>query len=105
MMVSHLIDKIGFGWAMRISAFLILFLLVIATLTVKAHRPPKPKTATKEQLIQPFKEFAFVAVMVGIFFFNFGYFVPITYLVVQGIDAGMEPSLAQYLVPILNAAR
>lgn len=104
-MVNRLIDKIGFGWAMRISAFLILLLLIVASFTVKAHSPPRVKTATKDQIIQPFKELPFVAVMIGIFVFNFGYFVPITYLVVQGVEAGMRPALAQYLIPIVNAAR
>lgn len=104
-MVARLIDGIGFGWAMRISAFLILLLLIVANFTVRAHSPPKLKAATKDQIIQPFKEPAFVAVMIGIFFFNFGYFVPISYLVVQGTGAGMQPTLAQYLVPILNAGR
>lgn len=105
MMVSRLIDKIGFPWMMRVCAFLILVLLVVATLAVKARQPPKAKIDSRGQLAQPFKEFSFMAVMIGIFFFNFGYFVPITYLVVQARAAGMHPSLARYLVPILNAAR
>lgn len=104
-MVSRLIDKIGFPWMMRVCAFLILVLLVVATLAVKVRQSPKAKIASRDQLVQPFKEFSFVAVMIGIFFFNFGYFVPITYLVVQARAAGMHPSLARYLVPILNAAR
>lgn len=90
---------------MRICAFLIMGLLVVAVLAVKANKPPKPKIAKKNQLLQPFKEFKFVAVMIGVFFFNFGYFVPITYLVVQANMAGMSSTLAQYLIPILNAAR
>ena len=35
-MLSHPIREIGFGWAMRIAAFIMLFLLVIANLTVRA---------------------------------------------------------------------
>lgn len=105
-MVARLIDEVGFGWTMRICAFLILFLLLIANFVIKSNRPPPPpKAPMKDKLVQPFKELPFLGVMAGVFFFNFGYFVPITYLVVQGIDAGMRPNLAQYLVPILNAAR
>ncbi|KAL2862529.1 MCT family MFS transporter [Aspergillus lucknowensis] len=102
-MVSRLIDEISFEWAMRISAFLILALLVIATATVKTRTPPIPSRATGDQFIQPLTEPAFVAVMIGIFLFTIGFFVPVTYLVVQGISAGMDPDLAGYLVPILNA--
>lgn len=104
-MVSRLIREINYGWAMRISAFLILFILVIAILTVRSRTPPSPKAATKAQLVQPFKEPGFVAVMIGIFLFTTGFFVPITYLTLQAIEAGMDPNLAQYLIAILNAAR
>ncbi|KAL4781315.1 major facilitator superfamily domain-containing protein [Aspergillus varians] len=102
-MVDRLINEINFGWAMRISAFLILFLLMIATATVKTRNPPMPRRATKDQIIQPFTELGFVAVMIGIFLFTIGFFVPVTYLVVQAISDGMDPNLARYLVPILNA--
>ncbi|OJJ53835.1 hypothetical protein ASPSYDRAFT_1163183 [Aspergillus sydowii CBS 593.65] len=102
-MVGRLIDEINFGWAMRISAFLILSLLIIATATVKTRNPPMSKRATKDQIIQSLTEMGFVAVMIGIFLFTIGFFVPVTYLVVQAISAGMDPNLAHYLVPILNA--
>ena len=46
-----------------------------------------------------------LALMAGMFFLTFGIYVPITYLAVQAIEAGMKPELAQYLVAILNAAR
>lgn len=42
-------------------------------------------------------------VTAGFFFFSYGFFVPINYIQVQALSAGMEPSLAQYLLPILNA--
>lgn len=32
-------------------------------------------------------------------------FLPLTYIVVEVIAQGMDPTLAQYLVPILNGAR
>lgn len=104
-MVGRLIDEINFGWAMRISAFLVLSMLVIAAATVKTRNPPMSKRATKDQIIQPLTEMGFVAVMIGIFLFTIGFFVPVTYLVVQAISAGMDPNLAHYLVPILNAGR
>lgn len=104
-MVSRLIASVGYGWAMRTSAFLILFLLIIANLTVRARNPPHPGKLSPKQMTQPFHESGFVSLMAGMFLLTFGIFVPITYLPVQAIDAGMQPELAQYLVAILNAAR
>lgn len=53
--------------------------------------------------MQPFREWEFIFVALGFFFFTYGIFVPINYLPVQALAAGMKPSLAEYLIPILNA--
>ncbi|TIC91265.1 putative transporter MCH4 [Colletotrichum higginsianum] len=102
-MVTRLIKSVGYGWAMRICAFMILGLLIIANLTVKSLHPPRPQKVTREQLLRPFKEFEFVCVVVGFFLFTYGIFVPINYIQVQALEAGMDPDLAQYLVAMLNA--
>lgn len=58
---------------------------------------------TREILVKPFHEPDFLLVTAGFFFFTFGLFIPINYLPVQALSAGMDPNLAQYLIPILNA--
>lgn len=103
-MVSRLISEVGYGWAMRICAFLMLFLLVIANLTVRPYSPPHPQTVTKAQLLKPFTEIEFLCTTAGFFFFSYGFFVTINYLPVQAYGVGMNPDLAQYVMPILNAA-
>ncbi|CAG9975608.1 unnamed protein product [Clonostachys byssicola] len=103
-MVSHLIEKVGYGWAMRICAFLILFLLIVANLTVRAFHPPRPQPMTRAQMVKPFHELEFLFLLGGFFCFTYGIFVPINYLPVQALAAGMSNDLAQYLIPILNAA-
>ncbi|EXJ96412.1 hypothetical protein A1O1_01538 [Capronia coronata CBS 617.96] len=102
-MISRLIREVGYGWAMRISAFLMLFLLIIANLTVQPYHPPQPQKITAAQLRKPFTELDFLLITAGSFCFSFGFFVPINYLPVQALDAGMDPSLTPYLLPILNA--
>lgn len=104
-MVSRLIDEIGYGWAMRVAAFLILFLLAITALTVQSRVPPTPRAMSRETLLRPFKEVKMVLVILGFVFLTFGIFIPIDYLVVQAMSAGMSSYLAQYLVSMLNAAR
>lgn len=104
-MVGRLIKQVGFGWSMRICAFLILGLLVIANLTVASYTPSKPKSITMKQFLSPFKEVQFVLLTIGLFLFTFGLFMPINYIPAEAAAAGMSPHLVQYLIPILNAAR
>ncbi|KAF5633434.1 monocarboxylate transporter 2 [Fusarium sp. NRRL 52700] len=103
-MVTRLIKQVGFGWSMRICAFMILGLLIIANLTVRSIHPPSPQKVTRAQLAKPFHEPEFIFCMLGFFFFTFGIFIPIDYLPVQALHAGVDPNLVQYLIPILNAA-
>lgn len=102
-MVSRLIKEVGFPWAMRASGFLILALLIIANLTIKPIHPPKPQHVTGAQLVKPLKELDFILLTAGFFLFSFGFFVPINYLPVQALYAGMSTNLTQYLLSILNA--
>lgn len=103
-MVSHLIPKVGFGWAMRSAGFLILALMIVANLTVRSRIPPNPKPFHINQFIKPLKETPFLLVTLGSFFFFFGLFLPIDYLILEASSLGMSNRLAAYLVPILNGA-
>ncbi|KAJ4045800.1 hypothetical protein NW761_007818 [Fusarium oxysporum] len=103
-MVSRLIAKVGYGWSMRICAFMILGLLIIANLTVKSFHPPRPQRVSGTQLLRPFREPEFIFVILGFFCIDFGIFVPINFLPLQGLEAGVAPHLVEYLIPILNAA-
>ncbi|OAQ98949.1 hypothetical protein LLEC1_00580 [Akanthomyces lecanii] len=103
-MVSRLIRQVGFPWTMRICAFLILALLVVANLTVKTFAPPRPQKRTINDYTQPLKEFDFLLLTLGFFCFTFGIYVPINYLEVQALQAGVSKALVPYLIPILNAA-
>jgi MFS transporter, MCT family, aspergillic acid transporter len=105
-MINHLIPKVGFAWSMRIAAFMILGLLIIANLTVKTRTPPHPQPPmTLKEFFSPLTERTYALTAAGNFLFVFGLFIPINYLIVQAIAGGMSPSLANYLIPILNAAR
>ncbi|KIX04843.1 uncharacterized protein Z518_05714 [Rhinocladiella mackenziei CBS 650.93] len=101
--VSHLIREVGFGWVMRISAFLILVLLIIANMTVRVNHPPVPHKVTRARLLKPLTETDFLLLTAGFFCFSYGFFAPVYYLPLQALDAGMDPNLGQYVLPILNA--
>ncbi|KAF5866928.1 hypothetical protein ETB97_008734 [Aspergillus alliaceus] len=104
-MVDRLVAQVGFAWSMRISAFMILFLLAIAIVTVKARSPPQqgPKPS-RDQLVKPFKEPVFFLTLLGYMLLTYGVFIPINYVIVEAVASGMDADLAAYLVPMLNAA-
>ena len=103
--MQKLIVQVGYGWSMRIAAFMILGLLTIANLTIKSRLPPQPRNMTREELLQPFQEFSTVTVIAGFLFLTFGIFIPLDYVVVEALGTGMNPNLAQYLLAMLNAGR
>lgn len=104
-MTQRLIPEVGFGWAMRIGAFLILFLLFIANLTIRSRLPPCPRPLSRSALTQPLREMKMLLVTAGFTLLTFGMYVPIDYLVVEGISNGLGTNLAQYLPAIMNAGR
>ncbi|KAJ5662477.1 MFS transporter asaE [Penicillium maclennaniae] len=103
-MVSHLIPQVGFAWAMRICAFLILGMLVISNLTLKSRLPPSKKPFSMMNFVRPLKDVKFVLTVAGAFCFFWGMFLPFTFVITQAERYGMSQNMSQYLIPILNAA-
>ena len=68
-MVVKLIPEVGFGWAMRICAFLILALVIFANLTVRSRIAPTRRPFSVMEFIRPLKEPIFVLLTAAIFFF------------------------------------
>ncbi|KAJ5779753.1 hypothetical protein N7457_007473 [Penicillium paradoxum] len=102
-MVTRLIPQVGFAWAMRICAFLILFMLGIANLTLKSRLPHRPKPFDALAFVRPLAELKFGLTLVAAFFFFWGMFLPFTFVITQAETYGMSAGLAGYLIPILNA--
>ncbi|KAJ5088766.1 MFS transporter asaE [Penicillium angulare] len=103
-MVSKLIPQVGFGWAMRICAFLILFMLGIANLTLKSRLPHVKKPFKIWNFVKPLTDIKFVVTVAAAFCFFWGMFLPFTFVITQAEEYGMSSDLSQYLIPILNAA-
>lgn len=104
-MIDRLIPQVGYGWAIRIAAFLILGLLIISILTVKSRIPPHPKPFEIKAYYRPLTESPYLLMTVASCLYYFGLFLPINYIQLQAISYGMSPALGVYLIPILNAAR
>lgn len=103
-LVSNLINHVGYGWAMRTCAFIILALLVVANLTLKSRFKPAPLKVSRDQLGKPFREIGFLLLLVGLFFIPFGLYVPIDYMPVVSIRSGISTKLSRNLIAFYNAA-
>lgn len=101
---QRLIEQVGFGWSMRITAFIMLSLLVIANLTLKARVRMPRGPYDPFGFLRPFKELTFNLTVAGAFLFFLGLFIPINYIIAEAQYFGMSYTLAQYLLSILNAA-
>ncbi|KAK5944338.1 hypothetical protein PMZ80_003619 [Knufia obscura] len=101
--VSRMIPRTGFPWAMRTCAFIVLGLMIFANLTVTSRVPPRKRKFDFMAFIRPFKEVTFALVAVGLWIFYWGMFIPFAFIVSDAVAHGMSITLAQYLVSILNA--
>ncbi|ORY71475.1 monocarboxylate permease-like protein [Pseudomassariella vexata] len=93
--------SLGFGWSVRIIGFLILPFMVLACLGIKARLPPRD---TEFWLLSACKDIRFLLLIVALFFMFFGMFTPFFFLPTYATSQGMSPTLAGYLLSILNAA-
>ena len=105
-MISRMIDSVGYPWAMRTAAFLILAVQIFAVLTVRPRTKPVARKISFSHYLTPFTEYPFSLLLLGLFFLTFGIYLPVVYLASSGYQvAHMSEELAQYLIPIFNAAR
>lgn len=104
-MMTRLIDQIGFPWMMRAMAFMFLGLCIIACLTIQSRLPPRPQPFVFANYINGFREPALGFTAFGMFSLMLGLFLPFNYIILQAQSAGMDPGLIPYILPILNAAR
>lgn len=102
-MMTRMIDEVGFPWMMRTMAFMFLFLLSISCLLVKSRLPPRPKPFVLMDYANSLRDLPMAVTVVGFFLFMWGMFLPFNYVLVQAQAAGAPEKLIPYLLPILNA--
>ena len=73
--LAKLLDEtdIGFGWSVRICAFVMLPFLIFSSVAIRERLPPR---ATKFLLLDAFKQPLFVVLVAASFFLFVGMFIP-----------------------------
>lgn len=101
--LQALFPKIGWAWSTRVVGLINLILLIFANLFIKSRLPPRK--ATKENILPDFRIFRdpiFALTTVGVFFVEWGLFVPLTYLSSYALAHGMSTSFSYQIIAILN---
>ncbi|KAL2195934.1 major facilitator superfamily domain-containing protein [Corynascus similis CBS 632.67] len=93
--------SLGFGWSVRIMAFVITPLLIFSCFTVTARFPSRK---TNFFIPRAFTETRFIMIIVAAWCVYIGMFMPLLYIPSYAISRGIEPTLASYLLAIVNAA-
>lgn len=104
LMLQQLFPRVGWAWAIRIMAFIFLFLVIIANLLIRSRLPPKPGGSVWPDF-RIFRQLDFALTTAGVFCMEWGLFIPLTYLSTWAIDTGVgNAAFAFQLLAILNGA-
>lgn len=102
--LSSTLPQLGFAWSIRICAFVVIGMLVIANLTVQSRTKPKPKPANFKAYTTPFTEYPFVILTIASSLGFLALFVPSNYMTLQAQSNNVASSISLYLLTIFNAA-
>ncbi|KAI1381308.1 MFS general substrate transporter [Hypoxylon crocopeplum] len=94
-------SSLGFGWSVRIIGFIMIPLLGFACVAITSRLPPR---TTSFFIWRAFKEPKFMLITLALFFMFLGTFTPIFYIPTYAVSSGVDPTLASYLLAIINAA-
>ncbi|KAF9058668.1 major facilitator superfamily domain-containing protein [Rhodocollybia butyracea] len=104
-MIAKLIPKIGFGWTIRVFAFITLACFAIGTATIKQRRPSKPFPTSFSALFDfaAFKDPCYVFLALGCWFTFFAVFNPFFYLGLSAQISNPNSGVNGYYLVILCA--
>ncbi|KAH8650996.1 major facilitator superfamily domain-containing protein [Xylariales sp. PMI_506] len=94
-------SSLGFGWTVRISAFIMLPILGFSCAAISARLPPRTSTFF---IWSAFRNTSFILLILAVFCIFIGMITPLFYLPTYAIEKGMDATLASYLVAVLNGA-
>lgn len=117
-MAQSLLPRVGWPWTMRVIGFVLLLLCIASLVLCKSRLPPRHTSQSWRQMLPSWHIFrdgtgAMALTSAGVFFVEWAYFVPITYipsyyLTRQGLSGtnaiGGDAAFAYQLLAILNSA-
>jgi MFS family permease len=101
--LQALFPRIGFAWSTRVVALCDLVLLIVANLCIRSRLPPKK--ASRENILPDFRIFrdpVFALTTLGVFFIEWGLFIPLAYISSYSLAHGVSEALSYQMLAILN---
>ncbi|KAK7403843.1 hypothetical protein QQX98_010389 [Neonectria punicea] len=102
LMLSSLIEKIGYAWATRVIALLCLLCSLVGICLIRSRLPPA-QNATAHPDIRIFRSLPFLFTTIGIFLLEFSLFIPLGYISTYALNQGFGRDFSYNLIPIMNA--
>ncbi|KAH9848688.1 MFS general substrate transporter, partial [Lenzites betulinus] len=103
-LLENLIPRVGFGWAVRISAFILLACLTVSCLTIRTRLPLTGNLSFRTAIdLGGFRDPRYTLAAIGSFLLFYGFFIPYFYIQIYADFRGVSPHIGHYLLAILNA--
>ncbi|OAQ77989.1 MFS monocarboxylate transporter [Purpureocillium lilacinum] len=104
LMLESLFATVGFAWATRVAGFVCVAAFALALALIHPRFPPKPVMwSTIRPDLMVFRHAALVLTSLGVFFLEWGLFIPFSYLASYTLDHGSSPRFSHMLLSLLNA--
>lgn len=111
LLLQHLLGEngVGFEWSCRILGFILLGLCIPANILIRSRLPPRLDENGQVHVVSVWPDFsifrnrAFTMATLGVFFMEWGLFIPLTYIVSYATDHGLGPTESSALLSVLNA--
>lgn len=103
LMLQKLSVTVGFAWAVRAVAFVCLTTFTIAVLLIHHRLPTRPlKFSSVRPDFSAFRNGAFVFTSAGVFFLEWGLFIPFSYITSFALDHQQASGFSYMLISLLN---
>ncbi|KAI4596769.1 hypothetical protein KJ359_005112 [Pestalotiopsis sp. 9143b] len=102
LLLQNLLPKIGFAWTTRVIGFILLALAIPSNLLLRTRLPPSDKMVSVIPDWSLFRNLKFTLTCAGVWFLEWGLFVPLTFVVSYASDYGQNANAAYILLVYLN---
>ncbi|TFK87296.1 MFS general substrate transporter [Polyporus arcularius HHB13444] len=102
--LEQLIPIVGFPWAVRIIAFILMACLTVSCLTIRTRLPLSGHISWRTAVdFRGWKDPRYALATIAAFLLFYAFFIPYFYIQIYANFRGMPPGIANYLLAILNA--
>ncbi|KAK8002251.1 hypothetical protein PG989_001233 [Apiospora arundinis] len=102
LLMQNLLPKVGFAWTTRIIGFILLGLAIPANTLIRTRLPASTNMVSVLPDISVCRDPKFTFSCAGIWFMEWGIFVPLTFIVSYAADYGHEANSSYTLLTLLN---